>query len=292
MEVTRTIQETRYILNQERIESQRIGLVPTMGYFHRGHLSLMDKARELSDFVAVSLFVNPAQFDEGDDLDSYPRHFKRDNQLAKEHGVDLLFAPSDEEMYPQEPLIQLSVEKLSDALCGAKRPGHFEGVLLVVTKLFNIFKPTISFFGQKDAQQLIILRKLVEDLNYDIKIIACPTVREKDGLATSSRNKYLNPKQREESSILYQSLQLAKELIQGGQRKSSRIISAMANLINTVDCEIDYIQIVETAALQPIARAQGQFMIGVAVYFGSARLIDNIILEEINGEFREVRALN
>lgn len=292
MYITHTIEGTKSILNKVRDSQKKIGLVPTMGYFHAGHLRLMDVARENSDFLAVSLYVNPTQFGEGEDLDSYPRDFEQDKHLAKERNVDLLFAPPDREMYPQKPLIQLSAEKLSDTLCGAMRPGHFEGVMLVVAKLFNIFQPDVAVFGQKDAQQLFILKQLVQDLNFDIQIIACPIVREEDGLAISSRNKYLNPKQRKESTVLYRSLQLAKKLIQEGERECFQITKAMAELIHTKDCKIDYIEIVETHALQPIERIKGRFMIALAVYFGEARLIDNIIMEDKDGEFREVNVIN
>jgi pantoate--beta-alanine ligase len=292
MQITRTIDKTRSILDKERTKGKLIGLVPTMGYFHQGHLSLMDLARKNSDFVAVSLFVNPMQFGEKEDLESYPRDFQQDKKLADNRGVDLLFVPSNEEMYPQNPLIQVSVEKLSDNLCGAKRPGHFEGVLLVVCKLFNIFRPDIAVFGQKDVQQLLILKQLIEDLNFNIRIIACPTVREEDGLAISSRNKYLSTKERKESTVLYQSLQKAKTLIKEGESNSFQIISAMADLINSKDCKIDYIQIVDTDTLKPIKRLKGQFLVALAVYFGKARLIDNIIMEEQNGKFKEVKAIN
>lgn len=292
MEITHTIEETRKIVAKRRVAGERIGLVPTMGYFHRGHLRLMERARELSDFLAVSLYVNPTQFGPGEDLDSYPRDFDRDRELAYEQGVDLLFAPDDEEMYPQKPLIQVSVKKLADTLCGARREGHFEGVLLVVSKLFNIFRPDIAVFGQKDAQQLFIIKRLVKDLNFDTKVISCPTEREKDGLAISSRNEYLTSKQREEAPVLYRSLQKAKQLIQDGERESRRIKNQMADLINRADCRIDYIQIVETETLQPIERVGGRFLIALAVYFGQARLIDNMIMEEEDGEFKEVKAIN
>ncbi len=292
MKIIRTIEETRKIVAKRLKAGEKIGLVPTMGYFHAGHLRLMERARESSDFLAVSLFVNPTQFGPEEDLKSYPRDFDRDRKLARKQGVDLLFAPADEEMYPRGPLIQVSVKKLADTLCGARREGHFWGVLLVVAKLFNIFRPDIAVFGQKDAQQLFIIKRLVEDLNFDIKIIACPTVREEDGLAISSRNKYLTSKQREEASVLYRSLQKAKQLIQDGERESSHIIGQMADLIQRADCQIDYIQIVETETFQPIERLKGQFLIALAVYFGQARLIDNMIMEEEDGEFKEVEAIN
>lgn len=293
MWVTRTIKEVRKIVEKERARGKVIGLVPTMGYLHEGHLSLIDVAKERSDYVVVSLFVNPTQFGPGEDLERYPKDFNHDRELAEGRGADLLFAPSVEEIYPREPYLELGMKRLTDHLCGRRRPGHFSGVMLVVTKLFNIIRPDVAVFGQKDAQQLFVIKRLVEELNFPIEIIAAPTVREADGFAISSRNIYLNEKQRAQSTILYESLQAAKELIQSGERDAEKVIEKVRGLINSADeAKIDYIEIVDTDDLQPITEIEGtscssscsSFMIALAVYFGRARLIDNIILEKRDGE--------
>ncbi len=271
---------------------KKIGFVPTMGYLHEGHLKLIDIAKAHSDFVAVSIFVNPTQFGPTEDFASYPRDFERDRKLCEERGADLIFAPEVSEMYPEQSLITFQIAKLADHLCGARRPGHFNGVILVVSKLFNIVQPDVAVFGQKDAQQLLIIKRLVQDLNFPVKIIAAPTVREPDGLAMSSRNVYLSPTQRAQSTVLYKSLQRAKALLESGERDATKIISEIEKLIATAsDAQIDYIEIVSTTDLQPVVNIDGQILIALAVYFGKARLIDNIVLEVSGDQVREIPAL-
>lgn len=292
MLITRTIAETRAALAHARAQGNRIGFVPTMGYLHEGHLRLIDIARQHSDFVVVSIFVNPTQFGPHEDFASYPRDFERDRKLCEARGTDLIFAPEVSEIYPERSLITFQIEKLADRLCGARRPGHFNGVVLVVSKLFNIVQPDIAVFGQKDAQQLIIIKRLVQDLNFPVRIIAAPTVREPNGLAMSSRNVYLSPTQRAQSTVLYKSLQRAKALIESGERDPQQIIAEMRKLIATVsEAKIDYIEIVRVSDLQPIEKLDGLVLIALAVYFGKARLIDNIILDVSDRAVREIAAL-
>ncbi len=292
MLITRTIAETRAAIAQARAQGKRIGFVPTMGYLHEGHLQLIDIAKEHSDFVVVSIFVNPTQFGPHEDFAAYPRDFERDRRLCEARGADLIFAPEVSEMYPERSLITFQIEKLADHLCGARRPGHFNGVVLVVSKLFNIIQPDVAVFGQKDAQQLIIIKRLVHDLNFPVRIIAAPTVRESDGLAMSSRNVYLSAEQRAQSPVLYRALQRAKALVESGERDARKIIAEMQQLIATAsEAKIDYIEIVSTKDLQPVERLDGQVLIALAVYFGKARLIDNIILEISGAHVREIAAL-
>jgi len=292
MLITRTISETRAAIAHARASGKRIGFVPTMGYLHEGHLQLIDIAKQHSDFVVVSIFVNPTQFGPHEDFAAYPRDFERDRKLCDARGADLIFAPDVLEIYPERPLITFQIEKLADHLCGARRPGHFNGVVLVVSKLFNIVQPDVAVFGQKDAQQLIIIKRLVQDLNFPVKIISAPTVREPDGLAMSSRNVYLNPEQRAQSTVLYQSLQKAKALIEAGERNAQRVIAEMQKLISTARAaKIDYIEIVSVRDLQPLESLDGQILIALAVYFGTARLIDNIVLEVTHDRVREIPAL-
>lgn len=292
MLITRTIPETRAAIVRARASGKRIGFVPTMGYLHEGHLQLIDIAKQHSDFVVVSIFVNPTQFGPQEDFAAYPRDFERDRKLCEARGADLIFAPEVSEMYPERSLITFHIEKLADRLCGARRLGHFNGVVLVVSKLFNIVQPDVAVFGQKDAQQLIIIKRLVQDLNFPVKIIAAPTVRESDGLAMSSRNVYLSPEQRAQSTVLYKALQKAKALIESGERDTQKIIAEMQKLIATAsEAKIDYIEIVNVRDLQPIERLDGQILIALAVYFGKARLIDNIVLEVSQHQVREIAAL-
>lgn len=287
-----TIEEARKAISSARSQGCKIGFVPTMGYLHEGHLSLVDLCKQHADYSVVSLFVNPTQFGPHEDYERYPRDFERDLKLLRERGVDLLFAPSVDEMYPEEPLIRFEIGKLADHLCGMKRPGHFPGVLLVVAKLFCIIRPDVAVFGQKDLQQLIIIKRLVKDLNFPIKIVAGPTVREADGLAMSSRNAYLSAGQRREATALYRALQHAKGLIEAGERSSQRVIEAMTRLISQAkSARIDYIEIVDLESLEPMERLEGRLAIALAVYVGPARLIDNLVLEIRDGEVREIPAI-
>jgi pantoate--beta-alanine ligase len=292
MLITRTIAETRTAIAHARAQGKRIGFVPTMGYLHEGHLTLIDIARQHSDFVVVSIFVNPTQFGPTEDFAKYPRDFERDCKLCESRKADVVFAPEVSEMYPESSLMTFQIKKLADRLCGARRPGHFNGVILVVSKLFNIVQPDIAVFGQKDAQQLLIIKRLVQDLNFPVRIIAAPTVREPDGLAMSSRNIYLTPLQRAQAPALFRSLGGARELIAAGERDAKKVISEMEKLIATAsEAKIDYIEIVRVSDLQPIERIDGLVLIALAVYFSKARLIDNIVLEIIGDQVQEIPAI-
>jgi len=262
-----------------RKKGKRIALVPTMGALHEGHLSLIRKARKNCDIVVVSIFVNPAQFAPQEDVKRYPRPLKKDLALCRKEKVDFVFYPSSDQMYPEGFSTCVFVERLSDVLCGKSRPGHFRGVAIVVTKLFNIIQPDIAYFGQKDAQQVVIIKKLVEDLNLPVKIRVLPIVREKDGLALSSRNIYLNAKDRDEATVLAKSLNLAKFLINSGLRDSKRIIQRMRELIEKKkSAKIDYIKIVDCNSLMPVQKICGNCLITMAVNIGKTRLIDNKII--------------
>ena len=257
-----------------------IGFVPTMGYLHEGHLSLVKQARIENSSVVVSIFVNPTQFGPQEDLDKYPRNFEADCRACRDLGVDLIFAPPTAEMYPRENLTWINVEKLTDHLCGTYRPNHFRGVCTVVAKLFNIIQPDIAWFGQKDAQQLAVIRRMVADLNMPVEVRSCPTVRETDGLARSSRNDYLNPDQRRRGLCLNQALCRAREMVAAGTTNTNTIIEAMRHIIEKQpEAHIDYISIVDNELLQPIAEIDRPALIALAVRIGPARLIDNIIVE-------------
>jgi len=276
LRVLSTVSEVRKVVQ----ESQRpVGLVPTMGFFHEGHLSLMRAARETCATVVVSIFVNPLQFGPREDLDAYPRDLPRDLAMAKSVGVDLVFAPSVQEMYPEQQLACVEVEKISEGLCGAKRPGHFRGVATVVAKLFNIVQPDVAFFGQKDAQQLQVIRKMVQDLNFPVTIVPCPIVREPDGLAMSSRNVYLTPEERRAATVLYRSLKLAENLIAGGERDAGKIESFLAESIASEPlARLDYAEVRTLPDLEAKPELSGEVILAVAAYFGRARLIDNLIV--------------
>jgi len=292
MEIARTIKEAGRSVELARRSGLKVGFVPTMGYLHEGHLSLIDLCKRHADYIAVSIFVNPAQFGPQEDYERYPRDFERDKRLLEQRGVDLLFAPEVKEIYPEEPLIGFEIEKLADRLCGPRRPGHFPGVLLIVAKLFNIIRPDVAAFGQKDLQQLIIIKRMVKDLNFPTQIVAGPTVREPDGLAMSSRNSYLSDEERREAAVLYRALRRAKAEIEAGERDAQKIIKMTEGMISQAKgAKIDYIEIVELEGLQPIERLEGRFAIALAVYFGPARLIDNIVLEISDGEVREIEAI-
>ncbi len=280
MQVVHTTGEVRELVRQARQAGKRVGLVPTMGALHEGHLSLMRGARADTDFVVISIFVNPTQFRPGEDLEEYPRPLEEDTKRAREVGVDLLFAPDSQEMYPDGFVTYVEVTKLTEGLCGASRPGHFRGVTTVVTKLFNIVQPDAAYFGQKDAQQATVIKRLVKDLNMDIEVKVLPTVREVDGLALSSRNQYLSPAQRQAARILYQSLERAKTLVEEGERNSAKIIQAMREMIGSVpSAEIDYIAIVHPETMEEVARIEREVLVALAVHIGPARLIDNMLMK-------------
>jgi pantoate--beta-alanine ligase len=274
------ISEIRRLCDENRLDGKRIGLVPTMGAFHAGHLSLIRRALEKTDFVVVSIYVNPIQFGNNEDLDSYPRNLTADALLAEKHGAHVVFAPNDEIMYPDGYSSYVTVEGLPDVLCGRSRPGHFRGVTTVVSKLFNIIRPHVAVFGQKDAQQLSVIRKMVHDLNMDIDIDAGKIIREPDGLAMSSRNQYLTGEQREQAPVLYKSLLAAKKLIEGGVIGVPEITGEIKSVLdNAFLTEIEYIEIVDVEKMSPIENVSQGALIAIAVWIGETRLIDNIIID-------------
>jgi len=268
---------------EEKLKGKKIGFVPTMGALHQGHLSLIRKAREECDRVVVSIFVNPTQFGPGEDFDRYPRDLESDVRLCEREGVDVVFAPSVEEMYPENFSTWVEVKgNLTETLEGAHRPGHFRGVTTVLTKLFNIVIPDCSYFGEKDYQQALVVKKLVDDLNIPVEIVLAPTIREIDGLACSSRNRYLNKEERRAARVLYQSLLRAKTEIQDGEDNPSCIISSMEDLILEEPlAKIDYIAIVDPVSLKPVKRIRGEVLVAVAVKIGKTRLIDNMRIKSV-----------
>lgn len=274
-----TIAAFRLYLDQQRANGKQIGFVATMGYLHDGHLSLVHAARQTCDIVTMSIFVNPRQFGPQEDLDAYPRDLERDMQLAREAGVDAVFMPTVEEMYPTAFNTEVIVHDLTDTLCGASRPGHFKGVTTVVAKLFNIVGPANAYFGQKDYQQAAVIRKMVTDLQVPIHVITCPIVREQDGLAMSSRNAYLGPSERQAAVILWHALQLAQKQIAQGERQAARLLRTLRDFINAEPhATIDYVAITDPCTLQKIDALTGPALIALAVYIGNIRLIDNILL--------------
>ena len=274
MQVTKTVEETRKQIKQWKKEGKTIGLVPTMGFLHEGHASLIRKCREQNDIVVVSDFVNPTQFGPNEDLEAYPRDFERDSKLCESLGADLIFAPSPEDMY-HDPHAFVSIDTLSETLCGKTRPIHFKGVCTVVTKLFHIVAPDRAYFGEKDAQQLAIIRKMVKDLNFDIGIVGCPIVREEDGLAKSSRNTYLNDKEREAALCLSRAVKTGKEVIYTGA-DAKEVLNPMKAIIEAEPlARIDYVMMVDALTMQPIEKADRDVLVAMAVYIGKTRLIDN-----------------
>jgi pantoate--beta-alanine ligase len=276
MKIVKKIPELKRIIHLIKRKNKKIGFVPTMGYLHEGHLSLIRVAQKNTDFVVCSIFVNPIQFGPNEDFDRYPRDLKRDEALLKKEKVDLLFYPSIKEMYPDGYRTYVDVEGWSSILCGKSRPGHFRGVATVVLKLFNIVQPDVAVFGEKDYQQAVIIKKMVEDLNLDVKIIVSPIVREADGLAMSSRNTYLSSEQRANATILYKSLQWAKDAFYKESVKSPEyIINQMRQMIEEKGGSVDYIAIVDKNDLSPVKYIKKGDRILVAVFFGKTRLIDN-----------------
>ena len=279
MRVARTIAEARESIAQVRKEGRRIGFVPTMGYLHEGHLSLIRRCRGLSDFVVLSIYVNPLQFGPHEDFDTYPRDVEHDLALAEDEGVDLVFLPSDAELHPSELTVSVRPRRLADRLCGLGRPGHFEGVLTVVAKLFGIITPDVSIFGQKDFQQSVLINKLVTDLNIPVEIVVAPTVREEDGLAMSSRNKNLPPAERERALSLSRGLALAVEAYRGGERDAARLREAAAAAMEaTPGVRIEYAELVSADDLEPMSRADDYSVVAIAAHVDGTRLIDNVTL--------------
>jgi pantoate--beta-alanine ligase len=277
----RTVAELRRLLAPERRAGRSIGLVPTMGYFHEGHLSLMRRARSDADVVVVSLFVNPAQFGPGEDLEAYPRDERRDERLAEAEGVDVLFAPPVEEVYPEGFATTVMVGDLTETLEGdeAQRgPEHFRGVTTVVTKLFNMAAPDVAYFGQKDAQQALVIRKLVRDLDVPVRIEVCPTIRDPDGLALSSRNAYLSAEERERALALNRALRAAEAAVASGTRDAAAVVKAARDELDRAGVEPDYLQLRSVTDLSPVERVNGSTLLAVAARVGRARLIDNAIL--------------
>ena len=274
MEIITTIENIRSIVNHWKDKGYSIGFVPTMGYLHDGHAALIDQARKDNDKVIVSIFVNPTQFGENEDLNSYPRDINRDKSLCEAHKADIIFSPTSDEMYHDRKAF-VNIVELSDTLCGIRRPIHFKGVCTVVAKFFNIIQPTNAYFGEKDAQQLAIIRKMVFDLNFPVNIIGVPIVREEDGLAKSSRNTYLSSEERKAATILYKAIQLGKQTIQYGC-PAKCIIDTMTETIQTKPlAKIDYISVVDAKTMQPVQEVTAPVLVAMAIYIGSTRLIDN-----------------
>lgn len=280
MRLIQNVSEMKALSKSVIDDGKTIGFVPTMGYLHQGHLSLVQKAREENDIVVVSIFVNPTQFGPNEDYNRYPRDLERDLRLLNPFNVDYIFNPSVEEMYPAYYSVFVDETEMSKYLCGARRPGHFRGVCTVVTKLFNIVRPTRAYFGQKDAQQFRILRRMVENLNMDVEMVEMPIVREPDGLAMSSRNVYLSDEERREAPRLYKSLLEAKRLIDGGERDVQKIKGEIQRVLNHPLLKIDYVEIVDEKTLIPVDRIEGDVIVAIAVFFGKARLIDNVIIKK------------
>ncbi len=277
MKIIRKIEEQKkYSLNM-KCRDKKISLIPTMGFLHKGHLSLIDTAKELSEEIVVSIFVNPSQFGEGEDYEKYPRDEKRDLDILADKKVDIVFIPTAKEMYPEGFQTFCQVNQLTKKHCGKSRPGHFKGVTTVVLKLFNIIQPDIAVFGEKDYQQYVIIKRMTEDLNLPINIIASPIIREKDGLAMSSRNKYLNHEQRKEATVLYESLIHARNLIKQGKHEISLLLKEMSNLIESKkNARIDYINFVNPETLENVQKIKESTRILMAVRVGNTRLIDNM----------------
>jgi pantoate--beta-alanine ligase len=281
MRSVRTIAELRELLDTERRAGRSIGLVPTMGFFHEGHLSLMRRARQDNDVLVVSLFVNPAQFAPGEDFRAYPRDEERDAELAQAEGVDVLFSPPVDEVYPDGFDTTVAVGSLTETLEGdeAQRGAeHFQGVTTVVTKLFNMVGPDVAYFGQKDAQQALVIRKLVRDLDIPVRIEVCPTIRDPDGLALSSRNAYLSPEERERALALSRALRAAESAVASGTREAHAVVAAAREELERAGLEPDYLQLRSAADLSPVERVNGSTLLAVAARVGCARLIDNAIL--------------
>lgn len=280
MKIVSTIDEVRAQVKEWRKEGLTVGFVPTMGYLHEGHASLMDAASE-NDKVVVSIFVNPMQFGPNEDLAGYPRDLEHDAKVCEKHGVDLIFHPTPEEMYGENFYSYVDMNVLTEELCGLSRPVHFRGVCTVVTKLFNIVTPDRAYFGQKDAQQLAIIKRMVKDLNQPLQIIGCPIVREADGLAKSSRNTYLSAEERKAALVLSRSIFLGKEMVEAGERDAKKVLAAMtAEIEKEPLAKIDYVKMVDLETMQQIDTIEGGILTAIAVYIGKTRLIDNFMVEK------------
>lgn len=280
MTIETRIDAVRAQVKQWKREGKSVGFVPTMGYLHEGHGSLIEAARRENDKVVVSIFVNPMQFGPSEDLASYPRDLEKDSKLCESLGVDLIFHPEPEEMYHPGFSSFVDMTVLTEELCGLSRPVHFRGVCTVVSKLFHIVQPDRAYFGQKDAQQLAVIRHMVEDLNMDLEIVGCPIIREEDGLAKSSRNTYLSPEERKAALVLSRSIALGQKLVEDGEQDAGRVIAAMKEMIEKEPmARIDYVKAVDGRTMQRITNVQKPMLVAIAVYIGSTRLIDNFIWE-------------
>lgn len=285
--VVKTVKEVREFVKDARRNGKTIGFVPTMGFLHEGHKSLIVRAAKENDVVVVSDFVNPTQFGPNEDFEAYPRDIDKDARLCEEAGADIIFNPEPDEMY-SSPLTTISVDKITKGLCGKTRPIHFNGVCTVVSKLFNIVTPDRAYFGEKDAQQLIVVKKMVKDLNFDIEIIGCPIIRESDGLAKSSRNTYLNAEERSAALCLSRSLKIGKEMIENGEKEAQAVKNAIISEIEKEPlAKIDYVEIVDLDNLEPTNRTDVGILCAIAVYIGKTRLIDNFIIEKGVGSIND-----
>lgn len=291
MIICRTINDLKQHLHELKKDGKSVGFVPTMGYLHEGHASLMREAKAGNDIAVLSIFVNPMQFGPNEDLDRYPRNEERDTALAEQCGIDVVFLPTVREMYPKKPLTSVMVSSITTRLCGASRPGHFDGVGLVVSKLFHLVQPDRAYFGMKDAQQVAVIEQLVQDLNFDLEIVPCPTVREPDGLALSSRNVYLSAEQRLQAVVLSQSLNLAKEWISQPDMTAGRLLDLVTDHIKGAkDAVIDYVELLRFPGLEEIDLAERTdqlnepVILAMAVKFGTTRLIDNSLYQPTGGE--------
>jgi len=284
MKLTRDIPATREALAAARHGGRRIAFVPTMGALHAGHVSLLEAARRDGGYLVVSIFVNPTQFAPGEDFERYPRDEAGDLKICRQHGVDLVFIPTVADMYPPDAATTVHVARLTETLCGPHRPGHFDGVTTVVAKLFNIVQPDVAYFGEKDAQQRAVIRRMVRDLAITIEVVGCPTVRESDGLALSSRNAYLSPQERRQARCLYQALSAARARIERGESDPGAIVAEMRRIIDAAGpAHVDYIDIVDPDSLQPVPRIERRVLVALAVRIGTTRLIDNLQVDPRRG---------
>lgn len=280
MKTVYTVNEVRNIIKEWKSKGLSIGFVPTMGYLHEGHKSLIEKAVAENDKVVVSIFVNPIQFGPGEDYKSYPRNLKRDEKICEPAGVDLIFAPSASEMYLKNGCTYVNVEGITECLCGEKRTGHFKGVCTVVAKLFHIVAPNKAYFGEKDAQQLAVIKRMVQDLNFEIEIFGCPIVREADGLAKSSRNTYLSPEERKAALVLKRCLNSAREILNHGERNAEAVTKVILRELALEPLAIiDYVEIVDSCTLKPVQIVESSILVAIAVFIGKTRLIDNFTFQ-------------
>jgi pantoate--beta-alanine ligase len=279
MKIFESSEQVRAAVRAAKSDGRRIGFVPTMGALHEGHMSLVRAARQQCPYVVVSVFVNPTQFGPNEDFEKYPRNPERDRQMLEAEGVSLLFAPSVEEMYPAGATTFVTVENLSDKLCGRSRPGHFRGVATVVSTLFHIIEPDLAFFGQKDAAQAAIIRRMARDLKFDVRIVVCPTVRESDGLAMSSRNAYLSPSERKQALVLFRALSRVQTLADQGNAGSSNLMAAAKSVLaEEPGVRLDYVEIVDPESLEPVSEVSKGALVAMAAFVGKTRIIDNVLL--------------